>query len=111
MRATRFAAVLILLGLVGLAPTSMVSEATATPTPSPGTTGSVLLDCNGYGLANNPDHPSWRCPDPVGIDSDEPRFEDNEHYIGHDEPALEFFSRKAGSGNSARYEMTIPTDP
>ncbi len=109
MRTTIFAAIVILLGLVGLAPTSTVSRATAAAGSA--TSGSVLLDCNGYGLANNPEHPSWRCPDPQGIDSHEPRFEDNGHYIGHDEPAIEFFSTRSGSGNSARYEMTIPTDP
>jgi hypothetical protein len=72
---------------------------------------SVLLDCNGYGLANNADHPQWRCPDVRGFDASEPRFEDNDHYIGHDEPAVQFFSTTPGSGNSARYDLTLPSDP
>src|SRR5215475_10840312 len=32
-------------------------------------------------------------------------------YVGHDEPALLFYSSKAGSGNSAYYFVTLPTEP
>jgi hypothetical protein len=32
-------------------------------------------------------------------------------YIGHDEPSLLFYSNRAGSGNSNRYTLQIPTDP
>src|SRR6202011_2049757 len=32
-------------------------------------------------------------------------------YIGHDEPSLQFYSNVPGSGNRARYQLTLPTDP
>src|SRR5262245_10548916 len=96
---------MVLLGLLGLLTFWGVGPAAAAPDSS------VLLDCNGYGAANNPDHPAWRCPDVRGTSVDEPRFEDNGHYIGHDEPSIEFFSTTPGSGNSARYDLVLPTDP
>jgi hypothetical protein len=37
---------------------------------------------------------------------------EGEHYVsGHDEPAVMFYSNKPGAGNSARYRVTLPTDP
>jgi hypothetical protein len=33
------------------------------------------------------------------------------HYVGHDEPALMFYSNVAGSGNSNTYTLKLPTDP
>ena len=32
-------------------------------------------------------------------------------YIGHDEPALLFYSNTPGSGNDVTYSMRLPTDP
>ena len=32
-------------------------------------------------------------------------------YVGHDEPSLLFYSNTLGSGNSSRYQLTLPTDP
>jgi hypothetical protein len=32
-------------------------------------------------------------------------------YIGHDEPSTLFYSNKAGSGNNARWQLTLPKDP
>jgi hypothetical protein len=32
-------------------------------------------------------------------------------YIGHDEPALLFYSNEPGSGNSSLYLLTLPKDP
>jgi hypothetical protein len=101
-----------------MAPTAalaLVLGMTVSPTIGGSTTGqgtprSVLLDCNGYGAARSQEHPNWRCPDVHGT-LEEPRFEDNEHYVGHDEPVVHFFSDEPGSGNSARYELTLPTDP
>ena len=34
-----------------------------------------------------------------------------DYYVGHDEPALLFYSSKPGSGNSSLYYMTLPTEP
>lgn len=33
------------------------------------------------------------------------------YYVGHDEPSTLFYSGKSGSGNRARYTVTIPRDP
>ena len=101
MRVRIAAALVTVLGLIGLAPTPPVTAQA---------TRSVLVDCNGYGLAQNPDHPSWRCPDVRGLEPDE-RFEEDDVYVGHDEPVVEFFSTTPGSGNSGRYQMVLPTDP
>jgi hypothetical protein len=35
----------------------------------------------------------------------------NNHYSGHDEPALLFYSDNPGSGTNAVYHMTLPVDP
>src|SRR4051812_27020293 len=32
-------------------------------------------------------------------------------YIGHDEPALNFYSNTPGSGNSSTYHLILPADP
>ena len=109
MRGRRLATALALIALVTGAAAPVANAAAG------GSQGaaqnSSLLDCNGYGVAKNPDHPVWRCPDPRGSGAEEPRFEDNGHYVGHDEPAIEFYSTTPGSGNSARYDLTLPTDP
>jgi hypothetical protein len=36
---------------------------------------------------------------------------DDGYYVGHDEPALFFYSSTAGSGNSSYYIVTLPTEP
>jgi hypothetical protein len=33
------------------------------------------------------------------------------YYVGHDEPSVEFYSNKAGSGNHMQYRLTIPSEP
>ena len=33
------------------------------------------------------------------------------HYVGHDEPGVWFDSQAPGSGNRARWQLTLPTDP
>src|SRR5690348_12222630 len=35
----------------------------------------------------------------------------NNYYVGHDEPSVLFYSNKPGSGNRARYTLTLPKDP
>jgi hypothetical protein len=65
------------------------------------------LDCNGYSPAYKSFNPGFRrlCTDPYGrTKSGTPtRFEDNERYIGHDEPSVKFISSQAGSGNTMNY--------
>ena len=36
---------------------------------------------------------------------------DNGHYVGHDEPSVEFISSTPGSGNTMTYYMQIPREP
>jgi hypothetical protein len=47
----------------------------------------------------------------VDKDGDRYRFEDNGHYIGHDEPSVKFISSTPGSGNTMTYLTKIPVDP
>jgi len=50
--------------------------------------------------------------DPVTIENGKrSRFEDNGHYIGHDEPSVKFISSTPGSGNTMTYLTKIPVDP
>ncbi len=80
-----------------------------------------LLDCNGYSRAYHLASPSmpWRCVDPRAVKRGEyghypngnVRFYDNGHYVGHDEPALEFQADTAGSANNLTYFAQVPTDP
>src|ERR1044071_8907798 len=39
------------------------------------------------------------------------RFEDNGHYIGHDEPSVKFISHTPGTGNTMSYLVRLPRDP
>src|SRR5581483_5912320 len=47
----------------------------------------------------------WFCTDPVY------RAPVTGEYVGHDEPALLFFSDVPGSGNSSSYTFILPKDP
>ena len=50
-----------------------------------------------------------QCTDPRG--SDEGRFEDNGHYIGHDEPSVRFLSSEPGSGANTTLTERLPVEP
>jgi hypothetical protein len=72
------------------------------------------LDCNGwsekYGTVRK--LAGATCADPVTIKNGKrSRFEDNEHYIGHDEPSVKFISSTPGSGNTMTYLTKLPVDP
>ena len=49
------------------------------------------------------------CAHPRGGDGG--RFEDNGHYIGHDEPSFRFISNVKGSGRNFTINETLPKDP
>jgi hypothetical protein len=67
------------------------------------------LDCNGYSsTGQQPLISHALCTDPKG--SYGARFEDNGHYIGHDEPASQFNSQVPGSGNNVQYTLTLPKE-
>jgi hypothetical protein len=66
------------------------------------------LDCNGYSKVQAP-VAHFQCVEFRGKDGERP--EDNGHYVGHDEPGIQFLSNKAGSGNAMSYDVTLPTEP
>jgi hypothetical protein len=79
-----------------------------------------MLDCNGYSSKYTTVRPGSKalCTDPVnrhGVKINgkwhSERFEDNGHYIGHDEPSVKFISNKPGSGNTMSYLVRLPVDP
>lgn len=66
------------------------------------------LDCNGYSLIQQPVKRHLPCADMTGLHGE--RGEDNEHYIGHDEPSTQFLSNIPGSGNNVRWNITLPQE-
>ena len=48
---------------------------------------------------------TWRKPGEYG------QLEDNGHYIGHDEPTVQFYSNQPGSSTNVTYVQTLPRDP
>jgi len=67
------------------------------------------LDCNGLSPIQKPVKSVVQCTDPRG--SDEGRFEDNGHYIGHDEPSVRFLSSEPGSGANTTLTERLPVEP
>jgi len=107
-----------LIGLV-LAVTAAVAF---TGSAAAGSTGGVApaakgaLDCNGFSTIQQTVKASGVCTDVRGFakenaNTQDRRFYDNGHYIGHDEPDLTFLSNKAGSGNDVTWTETLPMDP
>ena len=101
--------------------TGPAGAATAAATAKTAASGGVApkatneLDCNGWSKAYGTVRKlaGSTCVDPVKVDKDGDRyrFEDNGHYIGHDEPSVKFISSTAGSGNTMTYLTKIPVDP
>jgi hypothetical protein len=60
------------------------------------------LDCNGLSPIQAPAHTFAACADPRGTAADGYRAEDNDHYIGHDEPAVRFISNAPGQATTSR---------
>jgi hypothetical protein len=67
------------------------------------------LDCNGLSPVQRPVKLAIQCTDPRG--SDGGRFEDNGHYIGHDEPSVRFLSTQPGSGDNTTLTERLPSEP
>lgn len=66
------------------------------------------LDCNGYSTIQKPLMPYKVCPDFAGYNG-EPA-EDNGHYVGHDEPSVQFLSSAPGSGNNVKWLIVLPKE-
>ena len=67
------------------------------------------LDCNNHSPTGQTTFRTFDiCSDPRGPNNT--RFEDNGHYVGHDEPATQFYSQVPGSGNNVQYMLTLPRE-
>ena len=66
------------------------------------------LDCNGFSPIQRSVKPTMVCADPA---ISHQRFEDHEHYIGHDEPSLRFISSRPGSGSNVTWVERLPIEP
>ncbi|HEX5299024.1 MAG TPA: hypothetical protein VFW50_18740 [Streptosporangiaceae bacterium] len=102
---------LSLTGTAGAAAAATTAKAVTAGSIAPNAVNEV--DCN----AHSPKYGTVRalasnCADPVRVvNGKRLRFEDNEHYIGHDEPSVKFISSTPGSGNTMTYLTRIPVDP
>jgi hypothetical protein len=67
------------------------------------------LDCNGFSSIQKSVKPTMVCADPRL--SPHERFEDNGHYIGHDEPALRFVSSRPGTSSDITWVERLGADP
>jgi hypothetical protein len=109
-------AVICQLGMTGMTAIAGASTA-AKAAPTAGTVtpkATNELDCNGaspkYGTVRK--IAGELCTDPIEVVNGKgQRFEDNEKYIGHDEPSVKFISSTPGSGNTMTYLTKMPVDP
>jgi hypothetical protein len=68
------------------------------------------LDCNGYSPISVNPKSRMICADRRAVDGG--RFEDNGHYVGHDEPTIQWISGTSNSAASMVWVVTLPTaDP
>jgi len=65
------------------------------------------LDCNGLSRIQKPLKADDTCADPR---NGKDRAEDNGVYVGHDEPSIGFFSSAPRSGNTVKWEVTLPRE-
>jgi hypothetical protein len=68
------------------------------------------LDCNGFSTIQRPVRPTMVCAD-IRNTAEQAPFEDNGHYIGHDEPSIRFVSSRPGSADDVTFNETLPRDP
>ena len=66
------------------------------------------LDCNGDSNIQKPIRTQDICTDLRGFNGE--RGEDNGHYVGHDEPSVQFLSNAPGSGNNLKWKITLPKE-
>ncbi|MEO6891642.1 MAG: hypothetical protein ABI456_18810 [Ktedonobacteraceae bacterium] len=67
------------------------------------------LDCNGYSKIQKPLKPYQICADFKDPDGSG-RGYDNGHYVGHDEPSIQFLSSQPNSGNNVKWSITLPRE-
>ncbi len=103
---------LSLTGTAGAATAATAAKTVATGAVAPNAANE--LDCNGWSEAYGTVRKlaGATCVDPVTVKNGKRfRFEDNGHYIGHDEPSVKFISSTPGSGNTMSYLTKMPVDP
>jgi len=64
------------------------------------------LDCNGWSPISTNVKLTLPCADPRSMKTT--RFLDNGWYIGHDEPSVQFYSTRSGSGNNMAWRISLP---
>jgi hypothetical protein len=101
LRIVAFMPAIAAMVLQGFQPT--VTQAAALTFPARGS-----LDCNGYSKIQQPIKAHDICADFAGYDGS--RGYDNGHYIGHDEPTVNFFSNSPGSASNMQWKVTLPTE-
>jgi hypothetical protein len=69
------------------------------------------LDCNGHSPVQRPVKPGGIICAEVHGGSENGHLEDNGYYIGHDEPTMQFYSRRPGSSTRVTWIQTLPRDP
>jgi hypothetical protein len=106
-RVALFSALILAAFMVGAAPAAAHSRAAGPVQEHVHARGG--LDCNGFSPIQKPVRRGMACTEIAANTMH--GFEDNGHYIGHDEPAAEFFSSKAGSGGSESYQVKLPVEP
>ena len=95
-----------------LSPGGAVMAAGTAGSVAPNSTGG--MDCNGHSPVYAPVKAGMgpNCVDPIGFeDGHATRFEDNGHYVGHDEPSVKFISSAPGSGNNMTYIQRLALNP
>src|SRR5689334_883117 len=115
MRMPRRAERKLVLAVLFVVVTLIAGLSTATARAAPAAAAGVHpnkiggLDCNGLSPVQHPVKRVLQCADPRG--TDEGRFEDNGHYIGHDEPSVRFLSNQPGSGSNYSMTERLPVEP
>ena len=105
MRARALLGSLIIAALIALTPqAAQAAGSTGSWRPAP----KGGLDCNGFSPVQTTYRQLW-CTEIAA--NDENGFEDNGHYVGHDEPDIGFFSFQHGSSNDMTYHTVLPVDP
>ncbi len=68
------------------------------------------LDCNGFSKTGQTLFRNYQaCTDLKGFEYGG-KGEDNGHYVGHDEPSVQFNSNTPGSGNNVQYSLVLPRE-
>ncbi len=101
--------------LAGIQLVAAPASGQAATSPGPATASHIRaignLDCNGYSPVQRPVKPGGMiCAEVHGI-GEYGHLEDNGHYIGHDEPTVQFYSNRPGSSSNVTWVQTLPRDP